>query len=85
MPQDGLVEIRSEPENTERQDPAETEGILPMGKTNFCPSCHYLRVDIEFSTCPKCGIIIEKYHATKKRKEKPPEKPSSDENRGKPE
>lgn len=55
-----------------------------MEKTNFCPSCHYLRVDIEFSTCPKCGIIIKKYLATKKRKEEPPDKPSSDENRRKP-
>jgi hypothetical protein len=50
-----------------------------MEKTNYCPNCKYIRIDIEFSTCPKCGIIIEKYFAAKKKKEKPTEKISPDE------
>ncbi|HEU5359677.1 MAG TPA: hypothetical protein VFU42_00810 [Candidatus Deferrimicrobiaceae bacterium] len=43
-----------------------------------------MRVDIEFSTCPKCGVIVEKYVAAKKKEKKPPEKPPSGEKRGKP-
>jgi rubrerythrin len=62
---------------------AEKKGNPMMGKTNYCPNCNYLRIDIEFSTCPKCGIIIEKYFAAKKKREKPTEKTSSDENKRK--
>ena len=51
-----------------------------MEKTNYCPNCKYIRIDIEFSTCPSCGIIIAKYFAAKKKKEKPNENTSSDKN-----
>jgi hypothetical protein len=29
-----------------------------------------MRIDIEFSTCPFCGIIVEKYYASKEKKTK---------------
>jgi len=54
-----------------------------MEKANYCPNCNYIRIDIEFSTCPNCGIIIEKYFAAKKKKENRTEKTSSDGNKRK--
>jgi hypothetical protein len=41
-----------------------------MTKTNCCPNCNYIRIDFEFSTCPFCGIIVEKYYAAKEKKTK---------------
>ncbi len=41
-----------------------------INKTNCCPNCNYIRIDIEFSTCPFCGIIVEKYYASIERKTK---------------
>lgn len=39
---------------------AETVGISES--TNVCPSCDYTG-DTEFATCPRCGIIIQKYNS----------------------
>jgi hypothetical protein len=59
---------------------AENKGNPLMEKTNYCQNCNYIRIDIEFSTCPSCGIIVEKYFAAKKKKEEPAGNTSSDEN-----
>ena len=35
-----------------------------MLTTTICPKCKYENNNESFSTCPKCGVIIEKYYAS---------------------
>ena len=37
-----------------------------METSKYCPNCEFAS-EIEFSECPKCGIILEKFHIVKEK------------------